>query len=457
MPELSNLLRQRLAAAAEPRVHPDADTLTAYTERLLAARERRQVLEHLAMCGPCRDVISILSMAQAAPGEPRMLPSRLRRSWRSWKLSWGLGASLAGLALVATLIIEMPHGTAPTQNKAFNPAPVSSPTVPVANEEPAAQTTANGSTDTPNPPAGQSLSRHREQDSLRPSRVAAATPGAPAKASAPVAGPYINVEMFASEANYAMPPVDLPSAPAPRLGNPGQNNLSLANSAPLAAAPAPYEISSGKPLRIITPNSSTTHLFGWSIVNNAKKQLLHNRPPAALGMYGFTDRAMVNPAKELGPSEEAAPTRLLDSKEAGELARSGAFTARALGSSGFTFSGSPGAEARVAGFQLGWKVAEGKLLRLGPSGSWTEPYPSGDGIEFSVVSSHGSDVWAGGGNAALVHSRDGGATWKRLTLGASATGTIHSIEASGLTIVVKSSSGQSWTSADGGETWSLLD
>ena len=43
MPELSNLLRQRLAATENggAPAHPDADTLTAYVEQSLAAAERQ--------------------------------------------------------------------------------------------------------------------------------------------------------------------------------------------------------------------------------------------------------------------------------------------------------------------------------------------------------------------------------------------------------------------------------
>jgi photosystem II stability/assembly factor-like uncharacterized protein len=167
-----------------------------------------------------------------------------------------------------------------------------------------------------------------------------------------------------------------------------------------------------------------------------------------------------NPAKEPGPSEEAISTfsEKDASTSAGDLAHSPAFTTRALhGNNTYLVDGTDAADKKTTAVQTAWKVGDSKLLKLNDSGSWIEGYPAREGIEFSVVTSHGSDVWAGGANAALVHSRDGGASWERITLGASASGTISIIEAGGTKIVVRSLSGQSWSSTDGGRSWTLQD
>ena len=70
MPELPNLLRQRLAATetGETQAHPDADMLTAYMEQSLAPAESKTVIAHLAVCEPCREVVA-LSQAVMAPAE----------------------------------------------------------------------------------------------------------------------------------------------------------------------------------------------------------------------------------------------------------------------------------------------------------------------------------------------------------------------------------------------------
>jgi hypothetical protein len=478
MPELTNLLRQRFASIAEPEVHPDADILTAYVEQLLATRERKNVMEHLAACGQCREVVLLLGEAQpvtadsAVPAAPSLQPKHTARAfswraWRSWRSAWGLAASLAGLAIVSTLIVEMPRSTMQVKKFTGNPTQASSPT----NSLPATPTNEPARTDSVSSASNRLADAENTPARERDGRTTTSLQGglsaetrAVAKSS-PVTvagGPYVNVEMFTNDANYVVPLVDLPSAPPPRVSSQAQNGL--LSSIPLSAsAPAPYEISTGKTLRIMTPNSGSGHMLRWSLVTSlgkdATKQVFRNHMGAPIAAYRITDSAMIHPglftsANELGPSEASAPSGNENGR--GELARSGAFTARALASAS-SAEVSTGDADRVAGVRPAWKIADGKLLKLGNSGSWTEPYPAADGIEFSVVTNWGSDVWAGGNNAAVVHSRDGGASWERITLGASATGTIAGIEASGLKIVVRSSSGQSWLSADGGKSWTLQD
>jgi hypothetical protein len=473
MPELSNLLRQRFASVAEPAVHPDADTLTAYMEKLLAPPERRQVLEHLAACRQCREVILLLSVQDPVilDGDPSLAPpARLGHPWKSWRPAWGLAASLAGLAILATVIIELPHRTTESRKQAFSAPANAVPPAPASIGSESAQPATNGSAG-----AGDGESIGPAQNSLRVSSGdTVRRRAAPKTVVTPVTGgPYVNVEMFASEANFAMPSVDLPSAPAPHLSSQVQNNFSLGGSVPLSAAEAPHEMPSGSPLGMIRPNPSATHFPGWTTViavgNGTKRQLSHRFMPAISPLSRFSNTmggpGELNPAKEPGTSVEVTSAEVSsafssngNARDAGSLDHSLAFTSPALSRS--EEADAPGAAVagkRVAGVQAALRVADGKLLKLGASGSWAEAYPSGDDVQFSVVTIHGLDVWAGGSGAALVHSGDGGTSWERITLGASATGTIHSIEVNGLKVVVRSSSGQSWSSADGGISWLSQD
>src|SRR6267154_5355521 len=64
--EVPKIVYDRLRTAApEPgsnavaRPHPDADLLTAFAEQALSAPEREEVLHHLALCGNCREVLSL--------------------------------------------------------------------------------------------------------------------------------------------------------------------------------------------------------------------------------------------------------------------------------------------------------------------------------------------------------------------------------------------------------------
>src|SRR5262249_50654599 len=124
MPEFSNLLRQRLAAGeravVHPGGHPDADTLTAYAEQLLAAPERSQFLRHLCTCDECREVVA-LSLPEVEPVAPVAVASSPvagsgRFSWK-WRSSFGLAAaSAAALAIVTVVVIEAPHKTPPASD-----------------------------------------------------------------------------------------------------------------------------------------------------------------------------------------------------------------------------------------------------------------------------------------------------------------------------------------------------
>lgn len=94
----------------QPGMHPDADTLTAFAEQLLAADERQQVLAHVAVCNRCREVIFLAQ--QAATGEPLTAsatlntPAKKPRAWWWGGLRWAwvpVGA-LAALIGVATVL-----------------------------------------------------------------------------------------------------------------------------------------------------------------------------------------------------------------------------------------------------------------------------------------------------------------------------------------------------------------
>ncbi len=481
MSELSNALRQRLASGEAPRVHPDADTLTAYMEQLLSAPERANVVEHLAGCRQCRDVLA-LSLPQPTQVEALSvavaLPARRWRAWRSWGPVWGLAVSLAGLAIVTAVIIELPRRQMPKQAGLPAPVPVSSAAKNTPGSAPAP-----GQSESPavQPPATPSRASSRgaetvaglssaKRQSVSPVETAETMTmfAAPKAANRGAAAPYVNVQMFSNDA--IAPVVDLPSAPAPQaLGDREQNVvIMLGGTTQLTArADAPHQAQSGKPLRIFTPPASSSHFFGLSMVTTVGREAkqFFQRPAPAIRGNAFSTSAMggpgqFNPAKELGASSEVAAAPPLAVRNAAELDQSHAFTARALADSSASKMEAAAVEDRArkpAGVhQSAWKVEDGKLLKLSDSGAWTEASGS-DGIEFSVVSSHGLDIWAGGSNAAVIHSRDDGATWERITLGASATGTITRIEAGGSKVMVRSSSGQSWSSPDGGKTWAFQD
>lgn len=112
-------LQGRTREAGE--AHPDADLLTAFSEQSLGESERGQVMEHVARCGECREVVALALPASESVFVPR--PVRANRgAWLSWPvLRWGVVA--AGIALVASVgILQYKQRT--QQNAALVSSPV---------------------------------------------------------------------------------------------------------------------------------------------------------------------------------------------------------------------------------------------------------------------------------------------------------------------------------------------
>jgi hypothetical protein len=259
---------------------------------------------------------------------------------------------------------------------------------------------------------------------------------------------YLNNQIFSMDgaANGSQLP-DLPTAPAVKAANPFQLQNSLANGS-IAFSNLPVQTQQNTKVLVMHKPPSRSH-FPMTVLDQIPLGFRRATPairPSVTSAFAMSGSEL-NPTREKDMAELSLSGTAADAYR-GDLDRSSAFSPRAM---------SDKYERKTETSTASWKVDGGKLLKFADSGAWMEAYPGSEGVNFSVVKSHGSDIWAGGSNAALLHSRDGGATWERITLGASATGTITAIEARGANILVKSSSGQSWSSQDGGKSWTLLD
>src|SRR5579863_4176897 len=98
MQDVPKFVRERLKVPSPAVNHPDADVLTAFSERSLTDLERDTVLEHLARCGDCREIVAL---ALPEPEEVLIAPTP-SRGWFAWPtLRWGFVA--AGVIVVASL------------------------------------------------------------------------------------------------------------------------------------------------------------------------------------------------------------------------------------------------------------------------------------------------------------------------------------------------------------------
>src|SRR5208282_1428090 len=165
MTEVPKIVYDRLRAARPERAlpdralpertHPDADLLTAFAEQALAATERDGVLEHLAFCGDCREVIALALPAADIVAAPiatetavraTPVPAKSERNFLTafaWpSLRWA--ALAAGVAVVASVLLVHPgklnKATLPSVNRqvATTAPPVSAPQIAPSSTDQAA-------------------------------------------------------------------------------------------------------------------------------------------------------------------------------------------------------------------------------------------------------------------------------------------------------------------------------
>src|ERR1700733_334758 len=115
MDNVPKIVHERLQAAVAETHHPEADALTAFAERSLPERERIVVLEHLARCGDCRDILALALPATEITETAFRPPARERATWPAFR--WGLVA--AGVVVIALLgIVQHQRGSEHTATSA---------------------------------------------------------------------------------------------------------------------------------------------------------------------------------------------------------------------------------------------------------------------------------------------------------------------------------------------------
>ena len=460
MPELSNLIRQRLGAAKAPATHPDADLISSYAEGGLQPQERTDLTRHLAVCVECRELLA-LSLPEQVVAPAAAVALKKGRFAGSWLR---IAASLAMVLVAVLLIMRRPQHEPAARNQAANSqtAQTVAPSAPPVTNEiaprtavKAPQSTASTEERAPSAPARQTA-RVLATEPQQSARAAEITPSAQTVeiANSSISQDYINNQVLANQlfladqAKQRPSTQDLPSAPSPAFER-AQRNMFLAggvaangNFAGIPAASAQQKTQSMSTVSIFRDSGRRFSIT--ATISRVGSELHLKRPMAQITSQNANTYAMFKPApaNSVGAELASAP----ESSE--NLKQSPAFTGLAMA-----------ARSRPKYAMFLWRIVQGRLLKSADMSNWLEGYPVTEGIDFSVVRSVGPEVWAGGSDAALVHSSDSGATWQRIVLGAAATGSITSIDISsnGKNVQATSSSGQSWASQDGGKTWMMVN
>jgi hypothetical protein len=485
MPELQNLLRQKLAAAESgPQAHPDADTITAYAEQSLPTAERQTVVAHLAVCESCREVLFLSQPEVELAAQAVIKPAPVSAWRRLFTPAFGVAATVAAMAIIAVLVLQLPHqagqqqaSVQPNQQTAAPQAPSTEsaqpaqtaqalPSQPSENESAARTAAAPPQTSRLDlaPSDRARVNQSRPNDKSADLKVVggniAPPPPAPTKSPVLTAGllkkDYVNTNFFANSGeNVVLAGQDgnsAPSGPQPQTAA-ANRPFSYSSDKITSFSDIPPNATGKSNVRLMTPTPAPSERLSCPLCSKVAQATahtlhLHIAAPAlrasTLGNSALGGPGMFSNTLEKSQSAEvsAAPKK----SEGGSLANSDSFSSRALSESTFSYSAnSPG---------MVWKVAGGTLIKSSGQSQWEDAYPAA-GIEFSFVSARGKEVWAGGSNATLIHSHDSGATWETVKLGDSASGTIVTIIAGALNVQVKTSDNQLWSSTDGGKTWAL--
>ena len=444
MEKVPQIVSERLRAASVASNHPDADLLTAFSERTLQEPDRALVMQHLASCMECRDVVAL-----ALPSDEAVQPVArpLKTAWLAWPvLRWG--AVAAGVVLVGSFgVIEYQHRHESRTNLAYT------------NSESLDKEAKNAAPPLPSQPADQNKVQKASQEENQPTPSAAVADTAKSEApstSAPtlvrVNPPATNLQhgprvQFQQNATFQQAPGSLAAPARVQVGGSAGNQPVPAQSeaVEVPAAPPAAENETAKLDSGLAPLAS----------QSGAKQLdsrVERSKPATL------------PVMTTAQTSGASAEKVMAAPAAMNLARAVAVNSASVVTWSISSSG-----ALQRSFDQGgtWQsVNVNSRADNDAQASFGGPtkQKAGDALKkdaqspsFRAVASNGPDVWAGASGGILYHSSDAGTHWLRVVpsnSGASLTGDILSLEFPDTQHGrVVTAAPEVWITADGGHTW----
>jgi hypothetical protein len=420
MTELPNIVRERLKTQAVSD-HPDADVLTAFSEQLLPAPERAQVMTHLATCVDCREVLA-LALPQVEV-QSRVAPAPAHVSWLSAPLvRWAsLAACLVVVGAAVLLREHKPvtmhsdgevglHGTqttSPQEEKATKADALRD-----KSEEGSLQAVSKAKPGAV--PAAPPASAELTHQALAPATPAA---GAMAKKSSSAdADQFAMNRQDEAEARRVSPQVPAASAGAAfgaRTENSGGAQTHLTLPAPQPAPPAAS--AAGMVSETVEVSASAPQIETQS----AKLAAAPGRAKAAPAQNALDQAAGVSANKDLLAKQETAPVSAAGAR---------------------------------------WTLSDqGQLQRSVDSGKSWEAVPVVQSVTFRALSAIGLEIWVGGMRGVLYHSADGGTHWtqvKPTADGVQPTGDIATLRFTDVQHgQLTTSTGETWTTSDAGQSW----
>ena len=423
MPEIPKSAREHLAKQPPAGPHPSPDLLNGYVEQALTPAENTQVLAHLSTCADCREVVFLASGA----AEAEMQPER------------------AAAAQPATTLDRAPVGMLARGAVSTGTAKAKPPRLWWKWAVPLAALVIVGSAALIERDRFSGLS-NRPMEMARVNREAPAIQGAPASPPATRPEPTAKTPLASEDAEvrpnaFAFNQPEKQMMPATRAYDKKKEAAQPTIAGSRKDAPNRKMLESQLAGNLATPAANA--------VSAAESKAATPPPPANSTTVEVTSAAPLVQADQADLSTNVSQGAKTDS-----LAKS-SLVANDQAASGIA-AAMPMARQKAAGSR--WRIgSDGRLERSTGAGTWTQKLAS-EAVTFRAVATVGSEVWAGGNGGALFHSSDSGDQFNKVVLAANGQterGAIVSIHFdTAQQGSVTSDSGATWTTTDGGRSWS---
>jgi len=398
MMDVPKIVLGRLRGTSNPGNHPDTDLLAAFVEQALAKRERLHMLEHLAQCSECREIVSL-----AQPEIPQPQTSLKLFSLRSPILRWG---ALAACVVVVGAVVTTRHlAQKNVETRVTAKAPFSDTKDASQGFDLKTDLTAKLQ---PQPLA--------KQDLVVPHGLAKQRRGAALNSRAPA----VNAE---------------------KGGTGKKGPLAAAETA--SAVPGPTQLSKttdqGQQKKIIEYDSfgsaaktNNEAVMNETEVTSASVEMADARPGKAKDAKDPRMKAPMAASSGIGGSVAPVTANRMTESRA-ELDRAVDLTPR-------------------------WNLSpEGMLQRSFDAGRTWQAVPVAERAVFRAMFAVGPEIWVGGNGGSLYHSSDSGQHWtqvKPAVNGSPLIADIVGIEfADAQHGKLTTSNRETWTTSDAGQSW----
>jgi hypothetical protein len=430
MEHLPKIVTQRLQAVSRAEAHPDANLLTAFAEKLLLPREQTQILEHLAMCAECREVVAHNQPEEVSTAAAVTMPVRN---------SWYAGASLRWIALAACVAVV---ATVLISRSQFSPSAkqaVSSnqPDVVARNEPQSSPSTL---------PTDESRAKTGASEAAQ--RKSATTALMLKRDTDQVA--ELDKQQSANTAFRRFGERQQQEKPNERLE--AKNNNLPAASGMVSGVPA------------MTTQTVTVDGAASPVIDDTKSTKKEFSADKSMRTAAGNEVAQAQPQSQ---PAGAPPPPASAAKAAPVLADRQTVTAESVTvgpvyeqKDGYVSGNAIGGLAKMRAVIPMWQLSvDGKLIKSLNHGQNWQPVAVDDKSVFQILCVTGNEIWLGGKQGTLFYSSDSGQQWeqvKPMAKGQTLTADITAIEFKDTKHgKVTTADHQIWTTNDGGHAWKV--